>query len=765
MQVLDRTGVGTLWSICKTKFALAGHTHNYAGSGSAGGSANSAISVVDYGQTSKTIQIGYAGSGITGEQIKYIAGYTAGSGGVNAKIKDVSKEALRSWLGLGTLAYSSATITDNKVTQNAVKSSDYTNWRSLVFSASNSATEGFTPSTTTDGVFIANTLSVQPSSGTIKATKFKGALEGNASTASNASTVNGHTVNSNVPSNAKFTDTNTWRPIQDNLISTSTSESLSANQGRVLKGLVDGKANSSHTHNSLAAVGNEQISATAYGSGLHFKPYYSSGGPTTYGNILEYTSTNTGGGQLAMEWTGSQTGSDGTDSNVGRVYYRSKRDCVNGWTKWMTLAYTNDIPTKLSQLTNDKGFVTGSVSGNTVTINGASTTWTNTWRGIQDNLTSSSTSDSLSANQGRILKSLVDGKANSSHTHSWSQISGAPATATRWPSWGEVTGKPGSFTPSSHTHDWSQITGKPDIKSWSETKSYIDSKVDSASNIVTLKEYLQKQLDQFGLKVGCGVVSDKIDRTCYQAFETGASDTVNKYIYDTVNNIKLDTETNISTKLNGSSSYYDIVFDKYFYYSGEFYDNNFQLLKRIGTVNSYLIGSDFMYTRNYENRKLYIYDKNLNVQTVDIPSSFGYINAELKDLGDDGILIRNKAEGKYSSLIYKDGVFKESNMTYTSACYNINGHLYNKDSLGTILTKNVAIKSNKKYLCKNGCLHLQLFTIKDLYNNKDYNISIPIELYQFSDLDRTERNKVFGLILSSYAYDKDAIYYIVIYRE
>ena len=168
-----------------------------------------------------------------------------------------------------------------------------------------------------------------------------------------------------------------------------------------------------HTHNSLDAVGNEQISATAYGSGLHFKPYYSSGGPTNYGNILEYTSTNTGGGQLAMEWTGSQTESNGTDSNVGRVYYRSKRDCINGWTKWMTLAYTNDIPTKLSQLTNDKGFVTGSVSGNTVTINGVSTTWNNTWRGIQDNLTSYSTSDSLSANQGRILKGLVDSKANS----------------------------------------------------------------------------------------------------------------------------------------------------------------------------------------------------------------------------------------------------------------------------------------------------------------------------------------------------------------
>lgn len=249
MKLLDEKGLKTVWSTCKTKFALAGHTHNYAGSGSPGGSANSAIGVVDYGQTSKTIQIGYSGTGISGDQIKYIAGYTDGNGNVNAKIKDVSKDALRSWLGLGTLAYSSATITDNKVTQNAVKSSDYTNWRSLVFSAANSATEGFTPSTTTDGVFIANTLSVQPSSGTIKANKFKGALEGNASTASNASTVNGHTVNANVPSNAKFTDTNTWRPIQDNLTSTSTSDSLSANQGRVLKGLVDGKANSSHTHN------------------------------------------------------------------------------------------------------------------------------------------------------------------------------------------------------------------------------------------------------------------------------------------------------------------------------------------------------------------------------------------------------------------------------------------------------------------------------------------------------------------------------------
>ena len=52
-------------------------------------------------------------------------------------------------------------------------------------------------------------------------------------------------------------------------------------------------------------------------------------------------------------------------------------------------------------------------------------TWatpTDTWRGVQDNLTSSATDQSLSANQGKVLKGLIDGKAASSHTHTASQI-------------------------------------------------------------------------------------------------------------------------------------------------------------------------------------------------------------------------------------------------------------------------------------------------------------------------------------------------------
>lgn len=52
----------------------------------------------------------------------------------------------------------------------------------------------------------------------------------------------------------KLTDTDTWRGIQNNLTSDSTTDSLSAAQGKVLKGLVDGKASSSHTHNAMTGA-------------------------------------------------------------------------------------------------------------------------------------------------------------------------------------------------------------------------------------------------------------------------------------------------------------------------------------------------------------------------------------------------------------------------------------------------------------------------------------------------------------------------------
>ncbi|MFN3298502.1 tail fiber domain-containing protein [Caldimonas sp.] len=44
------------------------------------------------------------------------------------------------------------------------------------------------------------------------------------------------------------------------------------------------------------------------------------------------------------------------------------------------------------------------------------------------------------------------------HGHPWSDLSGVPATALRWPSWGEVSDKPAAFPPASHTHAAADIT-------------------------------------------------------------------------------------------------------------------------------------------------------------------------------------------------------------------------------------------------------------------------------------------------------------------
>ena len=57
-----------------------------------------------------------------------------------------------------------------------------------------------------------------------------------------------------------------------------------------------------------------------------------------------------------------------------------------------------------------------------------------------DNLTSTSTTRPLSANQGRVLKSLIDNATTSS---------GGTVTTIDW---SNVTNKPTAFTPSTHTH-------------------------------------------------------------------------------------------------------------------------------------------------------------------------------------------------------------------------------------------------------------------------------------------------------------------------
>lgn len=322
MQVLDRAGVGTLWSICKTKFALAGHTHSSVTDGT----------MTIYPMANNEVNFGGSNNSAT-----IYFGYRA---------KD-SKPIPTSFVFGGSTG--TATLT---------------------------------------------------------AAKFKGALEGNASTASNASKVNGHTVNSDVPSGAKFTDTNTWRGIQDNLTSTSTSESLSANQGKVLKGLVDGKANSSHTH----TLG--QITNAGNAAGKNIRTL----------NSVSHSS-----------WSSAST----DDLYVPTMSF---------------IAY---------------------------------------WNGAYN---SSGNSNLQYCSRGKFGALAVKDTAD------WSQVTNKPATATRWPSWGEVT-------------------GKPELKSWSETKSYIDNKAASSGGVdslpagTLLRSYNSKNIfgNKWHLADGSNIVTELPD--------------------------------------------------------------------------------------------------------------------------------------------------------------------------------------------------------------------------------------------------------------
>lgn len=67
--------------------------------------------------------------------------------------------------------------------------------------------------------------------------------------------IGSHTLDLRNGSNTTLSNTNgvvtinsTWRPVVDNLTSDSTTSSLSAKQGKVLKALIDGKSNSDHNH-------------------------------------------------------------------------------------------------------------------------------------------------------------------------------------------------------------------------------------------------------------------------------------------------------------------------------------------------------------------------------------------------------------------------------------------------------------------------------------------------------------------------------------
>lgn len=302
-------------------------------------------------------------------------------------------------------------------------------------------------------------------SDSVTAPNFIGKLTGNADTATKLTSSAGsatqpvyfndgkpvaatYTLGKSVPADAKFTDTNTWRGVQNNLTSTATDQSLSAAQGKVLKDLIDGKAPASHTHSQYY---DSTISRT---KGTVLAAPASANGVATFRTL---TKSDVGLGSVDNTADSAKSVKYATSAgSATKATNDAKNQAITSYIRGLsvsgqTITFTKGDGTTGTIKTQDTNTTYGAFKGATSSAAGGAGlvpapgtsnanqylkgdgTWgtpSNTWRGIQNNLTSDSTNDSLAAAQGKALKALVDGKAASNHTHTKSQITDFPALGT-----------------------------------------------------------------------------------------------------------------------------------------------------------------------------------------------------------------------------------------------------------------------------------------------------------------------------------------------
>ena len=160
------------------------------------------------------------------------------------------------------------------------------------------------------------------------------------------------------------------------------SSSTNPVQNKVVNSALAGKSNTNHTHDLSTMINTLSTSGSTPTDDDYFVSQYAGGGTTTttyhrrpVKALLEYIK-----GKLAKVAT---SGSYDDLSNKPTI-----PTVGNG-----TITIKQAGAVKGSFTTNQSGATTIELTDNN----------TDTWRGIQDNLTSTSTTDSLSANQGKIL--------------------------------------------------------------------------------------------------------------------------------------------------------------------------------------------------------------------------------------------------------------------------------------------------------------------------------------------------------------------------
>lgn len=239
----------------------------------------------------------------------------------------------------------------------------------------------------------------------INITGASGSCTGNAATASNASKVNGHTVNSDVPSGAKFTDTNTWRPL-----GTAANTACAGNDSRLSNSRPASDVYSWAKASSKPSYSWSEITSkpSTFTPASHTHAYIPLSGGTITGSIIRSSGGSWISARNNVAVRGTATGKDSWNPVVGQA-------TPNGYWTIGNLASNDNLAFSYTSNTNYN-------AGN-----------------------NSATAVYLPVQEGTIITSATIG----SQSVKYATSAGSAGSV----AWGNVSGKPSSYTPSSHTHD------------------------------------------------------------------------------------------------------------------------------------------------------------------------------------------------------------------------------------------------------------------------------------------------------------------------
>lgn len=239
----------------------------------------------------------------------------------------------------------------------------------------------------------------------INITGASGSCTGNAATASNASKVNGHTVNSDVPSGAKFTDTNTWRPL-----GTTADTACAGNDNRLSNARPASDVYSWAKASSKPSYSWSEITSkpSTFTPASHTHAYIPLSGGTITGSIIRSSGGSWISARNNVAVRGTATTKDSWNPVVGQA-------TPNGYWTIGNLASNDNLAFSYTSNTN---YNAGKNSAATVY---------------------------LPVQEGTIITSATIG----SQSVKYATSAGSAGSV----AWGNVSGKPSSYTPSSHTHD------------------------------------------------------------------------------------------------------------------------------------------------------------------------------------------------------------------------------------------------------------------------------------------------------------------------